>query len=141
MVDFVIFITMKEEQIIYRKLYDRYGFVLHPYGIPSGQPIEEDYHVSSLCIDNCPFVIVCSSYKLGGIKKIVIAPDIIYDSDKNCYNVVANKNSIVKLLSLGEYKQYDYDEYDEICEHIDYILYRKKEIDLERKMKRIYEDF
>jgi hypothetical protein len=140
MVDFVIFIAMKEEQKIYRKLYDRYGFILHPYGIPSGQPIEEDYRVSSLCIDNCPFVIVCECYA-PCVRKMVIAPDIIYDSANNCYNVVANKNSNVKLLSLSDYKPYDYDEYDKMCKHIDYILYRKKEIELERKMKRIDEDF
>ena len=131
---------MNNIQVIYQKLYDRYGFILHPYGIPSGKPIEEDYRVSSLSINNCPFVIVCDM-ETDGIQHIVIAPDIIYDSDKNRYIVVANKNSNVILYSLGDYKPYDYDEYDKICKHIDYILYRKKEIELERKMKRIDEDF
>ena len=140
MVDFVIFITMKEEQKIYRKLYNRYGFALHTYGIPSGKPIEEDYRVSSLCIDNCRFVIVCDNIT-DGIQKMLIAPDIIYDSDNNCYIVVANKNSNVILRTLEDYKTYNLNEYDKICKQIDYILYRKKEIELERKMKRIDEDF
>jgi len=131
---------MNNEQKIYRKLYDRYGFVLRPYGVPAGQPIEEDYRVSSLCIDNCPFVIVCECYT-HDVKKMVIAPDIIYDSANNYYNVVANKNSHVKLLSLSDYKPYNYDEYDKMCKQIDYILYRKKELEIERKINRINKDF
>lgn len=137
--DFVIFITMKEEQKIYRKLYDRYGSVLHPYGVPSGQPIEEDYRVSSLDIDNCQYVIVCDA-PINGIPKMVIAPDIIYDSVNKGY-VVVSKNSNVKLFTLQEYKPYNYDEYDEMCKQIDYILYRKKELEIERKINRINKDF
>ena len=141
--DFVIFTIMKEEQkiyredqVIYRKLYDRYGSVLRPYGVPAGHPIEEDRRVSSLGIDNCPFVIVCYC-----VKKMVIAPDIVYDSANNCYSVVANKDSHIKLLSLGDYKEYNLDEYDKMCEQIDYILYRKKELEIERKINRINKDF
>ena len=127
---------MNEEQVIYRKLYNKYGPVLNPYGIQYGLPLKDDYRVSSLGIDNCPYVIVCET-NITGIQKMVIAPDIIYDSANDCYNVVAYKNSNTKLLSLEDYKPYNLDEYDKMCEQIDYILYRKKELDLERKMKRI----
>ena len=131
---------MVEEQKIYRKLYDKYGTVLHPYGVPAGQPIEEDRRVSSLGIDNCQYVIVCDTH-INGIQKMVIAPDIIYDRINNCYNVVADKNSNLKLFSLQDYKPYNYDEYDKMCEQIDYILYRKKELEIERKINRINKDF
>ena len=146
-VDFFIFTIMKEEhtiyredQIIYRKLYDRYGSVLRPYGVPAGHPIEEDRRVSSLGIDNCQYVIVCDT-SIHGIQKMVIAPDIIYDSVNNSYVVVADKNSNVKLFSLQDYKPYNYDEYDKMCKQIDYILYRKKELEIERKINRINKDF
>lgn len=137
--DFVIFIIMKEEQKIYRKLYDKYGSVLHPYGVPAGQPIEEDRRVSSLGIDNCQYVIVCDT-SINGIQKMVIAPDIIYDSVNKGY-VVVSKNSNIKLFTLQEYKPYNYDEYDKMCKQIDYILYRKKELEIERKINRINKDF
>jgi hypothetical protein len=139
MVDFVIFTTMREEQLIYRKLYDKYGSVLSPYGVPAGQPIEEDRRVSSLGIDNCQYVIVCDTH-IHGIPKMVIAPDIIIGAN-NTYEVVADKNSKIKLFSLQDYKSYNYDEYDKMCKQIDYILYRKKELDIERKINRINKDF
>lgn len=72
---------------------------------------------------------------------MVIAPDIVYDSANNCYNVVTNKNSNEKLLSLDDYKKYNLDEYDKMCKQIDYILYRKKVLEIERKINRINKDF
>ena len=99
-----------------------------------------EYRVSSLGIDNCQYVIVCDT-SIHGIHKMVIAPDIIYDSANNSYVVVSNENSNVKLFSLEDYKPYNYDEYDKMCKQIDYILYRKKELEIERKIIRINKDF
>jgi hypothetical protein len=126
-------------QVIYRKLYDRYGPVLRPFGFSKNQIINEDHIVSSLCIDNCSSVIVCESI-VQYTTKIVVAPDIVLNENDEII-VVDNKKSKFKLFTLNEYKMYNLDEYYKICKHIDYILYRKKEIEIERKMKRINEDF
>ena len=126
----------EKDQAIYRKLYDRYGSVLRPYGISNGQPLKEDYRVSSMVIDNCQFVIVGGTF-IKGTRKIVIAPDILYDSANDCYIVVLDKTTDKKIFSLEDYKPYNLDEYDNMCKQIDYILYRKKQLDIVQKISRI----
>lgn len=132
-------VSMIDTQTIYRKLCDRYGPVLWPFGFSKNEIINEYSRISSLCIDDCDFVIVCYNI-VQFYTKIVVAPDIALNETGEII-VVDNKESKSKLFSLNDYKIYNLDEYDNICKQIDYILYRKKLLNIEQKMVRMNKDF
>lgn len=132
-------VSMIDTQTIYRKLSDRYGPVLWPFGFSKNEIINEDSRISSLCIDDCNFVIVTHNI-VQFTTKIVVAPDIALNETGEII-VVDNKESKFKLFSLNDYKTYNLDEYDKICKQIDYILYRRKILNIEQKMVRMNKDF
>lgn len=88
-----------------------------------------------------PYVIVGVFTTMGRNPKIAVSPDMIMSADGYLMPIDEGHNRVLGLLD--DYLMFEpkMENYDKICERLNKIILRKKQIDEYERLKKIKEDF
>jgi hypothetical protein len=88
-----------------------------------------------------PYVIIGIFSTKGKNPKIAVVPDIIRSTDKYLLPIDEGHNCVLGLLDDYIMFEPNMKNYDKICERLNKIILRKKQIDEYERLKKIKEDF
>jgi hypothetical protein len=88
-----------------------------------------------------PYVIIGVFTTKGKNPKIAVAPDLIMSADGYLLPIDEGHNCVLGLLDDYIMFEPNMKNYDKICERLNKIILRKKQIDEYERLKKIKEDF
>ena len=88
-----------------------------------------------------PYVLIGVFSTKGRNPKIAIAPDLIMSTDKYLLPIDEGHNCVLGLLDDYIMFEPNMKNYDKICDRLNKIILRKKQIDEYERLKKIKEDF
>lgn len=88
-----------------------------------------------------PYVVIGVFSRKGRNPKIAIAPDLIMSADGYLLPIDEGHNCVLGLLDDYIMFEPNMKNYDKICERLNKVILRKKQIDEYERLKKIKEDF
>ena len=127
----------KKEQIIqeiFKKIESQYP------DFTAGKSDETDY-IIDFSFPLHPYVIIGVFTTKGKNPKIAVSPDIIMSADGYLLPIDEEHNCVLGLLDDYIMFEPNMKNYDKICERLNKIILRKKQIDEYERLKKIKADF
>lgn len=88
-----------------------------------------------------PYVVIGVFSRKGRNQKIAVAPDLIRSTDGYLLPIDEGHNCVLGLLDDYIMFEPNMKNYDKICDRLNKIILRKKQIDEYERLKKIKEDF